>query len=338
LAFLTRTFVAALALGACGAAGPPPEGDDPTVEDPSPPPPRTERPRPTPTVDGAAEVAPGEARPAVPAAPGRPDAAALEAGVAAEAGASGLDTAAPPDAAGAPGADAAGLASDAAPASSGACASRKVAICDDFERTGIDRTVWKVANGDNLRIDSTRAFRGRQSLFVRGVNRRDGGGKLYLDGAAVSAFRDGFYGRAHVYFAGRTPRTHSDLVFAWGPANGGTVVWRYGVEAHNFTGNWWGAGGEGAFPSDRFFTKRDAVPVDRWFCMEWHFDSKANQMRFWLDGAERRSLWRAGGNWPAPPFQRIEIGFQIFGQDPGGDFSLWFDEVALDRERIGCAP
>ncbi len=176
---------------------------------------------------------------------------------------------------------------------------------------------------------------------MRGVNVRDGGGKIYIDGAAAAPYAAGFFGRVFVYFAGRVPRTHADLVFAQGPAPGaGDVVWRYGVEAGNFAGNWYGGGREGAFPADRLFTRRDAVPVDRWFCLEWQFDTAANEMRLWLDGAERRALWRlrdAAAGWPAPRVERIELGFQIFGSDAGAaDFSLWLDEVAIDTRRVGC--
>jgi hypothetical protein len=215
------------------------------------------------------------------------------------------------------------------------CANAGFIVCDDFERATLAEGPFQLHQPDALSLDAARMHRGQRSLLIRAPNQRDAGGKLYLEGEQTLKLREGFFGRMHLYFVERTPKTHTDFVFA-GDTN---VVWRYGVEAHVFAGNWYG-GGEGAFPADRFFTDRDLVPVDTWFCIEWQFDRQNAEMRLWLNGAQKPELTRsvsAPGDWPMPVFERIEIGWQMFGNDEGTQgFEFNIDDVALAHFRIGC--
>ncbi len=89
-----------------------------------------------------------------------------------------------------------------------------------------------------------------------------------------------------------------------------------------------------------FGTERDrsAHPrVDEWMCLEWRFDSTAQEAQFWLDGAavEYLSLSQsAGDRTEIPAFRSLAVGFQKFQQTDA--FTVWIDEVAFDLERIGC--
>jgi hypothetical protein len=83
---------------------------------------------------------------------------------------------------------------------------------------------------------------------------------------------------------------------------------------------------------------RSAHPrVDDWMCLEWAFDSTAQEARFWLDGAEVEYLHlmeSAGARTEIPVFRSLAVGFQKFQSTDG--FVIWIDEVAFDRERVGC--
>jgi hypothetical protein len=86
------------------------------------------------------------------------------------------------------------------------------------------------------------------------------------------------------------------------------------------------------------------VPTKRWSCWEWSFDSKRNQLRYWVDGSELVTVDGMGdgclsgnGVWQAPTeFQRLQIGEEI-QQPSGADSTVWIDDVAISHvERVGC--
>lgn len=89
-----------------------------------------------------------------------------------------------------------------------------------------------------------------------------------------------------------------------------------------------------------FGTERDrsAHPrIDDWMCLEWRFDSAAQEAQFWIDGAAVEYLTlsqSAGDRTEIPAFRSLAVGFQKFQQTDG--FLVWIDEVAFDLERIGC--
>lgn len=236
-------------------------------------------------------------------------------------------------------------------ASSGGCpGARALALCDGFEAATISQTRWAIRKSENLSLDESRARYGRRSLRVRGVNEKDGGGWLVWDMAHgfPAGLATGFYGRAFVWFAAPAPVRHMDFVAGAGPLDGSEALYRYGVENRRFTSNYFTIQGgrfiEGAIPTDRFESgaKPYDVPTGRWLCLEWRFDGANRRTQMWIDGVARPELAhdeaRDGQSWPAPTFRAAMFGFQIYSHDDtgGAAFDLWFDEVAIDDQRIGC--
>jgi hypothetical protein len=83
---------------------------------------------------------------------------------------------------------------------------------------------------------------------------------------------------------------------------------------------------------------RSAHPrVDDWMCLEWRLDGVSQEASFWSDGAAVEYLTlqaSAGHRTEIPSFSSLAVGFQKFQQTDG--FVVWIDEVAFDRERVGC--
>ena len=88
-----------------------------------------------------------------------------------------------------------------------------------------------------------------------------------------------------------------------------------------------------------------ALPLKKWACMEWRFDSTADEMRFWLDGKELADLkvnqrgegclgQDLGGRWRAPKFSRMSFGWESYQND--GPQTVWIDDAAVDTKPIGC--
>jgi len=84
-----------------------------------------------------------------------------------------------------------------------------------------------------------------------------------------------------------------------------------------------------------------ALPLQTWTCVEWQFDGVNDELRFWLDGQLLPELTETptqGGRWPAPAFERLDLGLYNVRADVNAPVEMWIDDVALGMQRIGCEP
>ena len=83
------------------------------------------------------------------------------------------------------------------------------------------------------------------------------------------------------------------------------------------------------------------MPLDQWVCFEWHFDGKNSEYHFYLNGNELTDMAivsDASPPWTAPPFAYVELGLHLYHDlTTIPTLDVWYDEVALDTARIGCA-
>jgi hypothetical protein len=86
------------------------------------------------------------------------------------------------------------------------------------------------------------------------------------------------------------------------------------------------------------------LAANQWYCLEFFMDNNPEQLRVWLDGEETAlstTNYTAGagaeGNGTAlpdfiPPLEAFRIGWEL------QDGTVFFDDVALAAQRIGCDP
>jgi hypothetical protein len=93
------------------------------------------------------------------------------------------------------------------------------------------------------------------------------------------------------------------------------------------------------------------MPLDTWFCLEWEFNDQPDTINVWGDGTAIGTL--DGNDVAYPPnhpagsifdnkssgligaFTAFGIGF--YDWHPGGfDFDVYYDDVVLGTQRIGC--
>jgi hypothetical protein len=82
-------------------------------------------------------------------------------------------------------------------------------------------------------------------------------------------------------------------------------------------------------------TSYDYAWTGEWQCMEWFYDEPSQQGGLWIDGVEMPIT--PGENHAAeiPVFSSLGVGLANY-QAAGAGFTVWFDELAYDAERIGC--
>jgi len=78
---------------------------------------------------------------------------------------------------------------------------------------------------------------------------------------------------------------------------------------------------------------------DTWHCAEWHVDAADQSFTFWDDGEEMFTFTNGPGNYQdseiPDSYSIVTLGWTNY-QDAAPGFVAWYDDFALDDERIGC--
>lgn len=229
------------------------------------------------------------------------------------------------------------------------CAQAGVQLCEDFESGQLDPATWTVV-GTKPVIDGGQHARGGKALHIT-IN---GNGASYIrESKTFPALNNTYWGRMFVYFQALPGAplnySHWTIMAASGTGVSGEIrvsgqlqsgVNRFGVGTDNRvdtngTGDWTTSDND---PPG----KASAVPTGQWACIEWLHKGDTNETRFYWDGLEHPSLHTTptvhGGNtnpFILPQFKSVWVGWQEY-QTTTLPFELWVDEVAIDKERIGC--
>jgi hypothetical protein len=250
----------------------------------------------------------------------------------------------------------------------GADTCKTALICDDFEAYapgGAPGGAWSVsAYKGSVAVDTGRAFSGKRAVKVS-ADSADGyrSAMLVLKGSGLPVAGNVVFGRMMFWLESAPEATvHWTFIDGQGvvPGQNYRSLYRYGGQ-HPITEN-------GTFIGSQLMANYDTpdsyqnppkgpgsdcwlhsdkkpVPVGAWTCAEWRFDGPANQMQFWLNGAELTDLAMNGKGqgcvnqaasfeWTAPTFEQFDLGWESY--QPDGARVIWIDDVALGTERLGC--
>lgn len=229
------------------------------------------------------------------------------------------------------------------------------AVCVDFENHKLGeapQAPFKV--GDIVRgtvaVDDERAFSGKQSVKI--TTRQGGQYKSALFFAEAEPNKPlvatkTIFGRMMVW-ADRPANdgVHWTMIAGSGPApdaEGVTALYRYGGQINGrLMANYETLGAN----TDCWKHSQTSLPTKKWVCMEWSFDSAANEMHFRLDGQEIEDLKLKdtgdgcigddfNGVWRAPTsFDRVSFGWETY--QPDDPQTMWIDDVVIADKAIGC--
>ena len=74
-----------------------------------------------------------------------------------------------------------------------------------------------------------------------------------------------------------------------------------------------------------------------WHCAEWYVDVSTTSYRFFTDGMEVTSIGFTNKGAAAKMSSYTALGLgAIFYQMPPSPFTIWFDDLAIDDNQIGC--
>lgn len=235
-------------------------------------------------------------------------------------------------------------------------------FCDDFESQAAGSQpgpAWSYPFGYKPVIDETRAARGKKSLHFSIAS---GMPAQIEETQSFPAASNSFYGRMFVWL-GALPTSPSMARFALvggrGTGSGNEVrldaVYQSATKQSRFgignDGPIADADGDGKDDDDWHIDGKESQSVVRasdWICLEWHFKGDSSETRVWIDGVEQTSLhtttdaYYNGGKFSNrsfvhPTYNALRIGWWVYQADAlPSPFDLWVDEVAVDKDRIGC--
>lgn len=226
------------------------------------------------------------------------------------------------------------------------CAKLDVQLCEDFESGTLDETIWQVGGTPPV-IDQGKSMRGARSAHFHA----DLNGRSYIkETKTFPAVNNTFWGRMFFYVDAMpvTPDyAHFTIIEAAGTGDSSKV--REGGQYRKF-----GVGTDGGPSGD--WTNIDAdptkatakeVPEKQWMCIEWLYKGDTHETRFFRDGVEHPSLYtfpkvKHGANsaveYKLPTFDSVWVGWWMYQANPTPDhYDVWIDEIAIDKDRIGCS-
>jgi len=229
------------------------------------------------------------------------------------------------------------------------CDKANVLLCEDFESGTLDPAIWQ-ASGTPPTIETTQKARGARALHVV----RDGNGLSRIrETKTFPVPHNRYYGRAFVRFEAlpKEPMTYSHWTIIAGTGTGVRGEIRIGGQLQRGA-NRWGVGTDNRTPEgtgDWTNSDKDPagqampVPEQQWMCIEWMHDGEHNETRLWWDGIEHPTLAtttdKHGGRkdvpYVLPTFDAVWLGWHEY-QPSTLKFDMWLDEIAIDKDRIGC--
>jgi hypothetical protein len=241
--------------------------------------------------------------------------------------------------------------SDAGPVKPACTASM---LCEDFESVAVGsapKSPWVIRQRQGqVKVDESKAANGTRSLklttdgYSSGETYREA--MIRLEGAPhFPLAQKNLFGRMRVFLPSipAGPDVHYDFASATGPMQNTTTSVFYGGMVNK---KWLAVYGRWDNGDDCSRSAPTAsVPENRWFCMEFQFDSAKSEQRLWVDGVELKEVFisktgdacvgRENRDWQFPNTNLIDLGWRNWQPYQPGQ-TMWIDDVALSTTRIGC--
>ncbi len=232
-----------------------------------------------------------------------------------------------------------GLGSDGG-SSTGGCAGKTYKLCEDFETgtAGSTPTGWTILKGfsaqrGGIGLANDEAHSGRMALRSEGMS--TGMDRVQRSLSSIGPTATKHWGRIFYKVKSPPPKPTGGVIHLTFTALEGTTENRIvdTVIATNGTHQWLFN-----IPDDSccVSTPYNWTFDDAWHCAEWAVDVAAESFRFFSDGKEVTQLaftGRAGARMSS--YTSIGLG-TIFYQTPPMPIVVWFDDLALDDNQIGC--
>ena len=209
---------------------------------------------------------------------------------------------------------------------------------EDFESGTLDPAVWtkEVTGANVISVQSDKVAHGKYALKVSCPAPSSRTWAFIAARHLPEALRQHQFGRAYLYVTPRPPDRHIILITS-GTAGFPRNKYEEVATAH---GRWQLTYVDQARrPSEEDYHSAGAVPLDRWFLVEWEFNDHPNRASVWIDGklvlaSDFVSKATGGTSDLIGGFTDVTFGFRLWGAAPEA-FDVYYDDIAIDTKPIG---
>ena len=217
-------------------------------------------------------------------------------------------------------------------------------LCEDFEAASVGTAPMGWTAHGQASVAEDQANRGKHSLKISPTN--NGERRIYHPADMLGAEH---WGRVYyrVQLPVPDPFVHSTLVtfYGKGPTVGNAEFRLVDTVKDAKSGGF--AGGKHQFlynvqPNGAEFGKGGSYDYsfeDKWHCAEWHVDAADQSYHFYFDGKDVLNFTKGAGNYSGSElptsFSEVRLGWNNY-QSAAPGFTAWFDDFALDDQRVGC--
>jgi hypothetical protein len=239
------------------------------------------------------------------------------------------------------GGGAAGVGADAGAGMGTGCAGKPYKLCEDFESGGAVGAIpsgWTTLKGFSAQrggvgLSNDQAHSGTMALKSEGMN--TGMDRVQKSLAALGTTATKHWGRVFYKVQSPGPKPNSGVIHLTLAALQGTTENRIvdTVVSTNGTHQWlFNIPDDSCCSSSSYNWMFD----DAWHCAEWTIDVGTESFRFFSDGKEVTQLAFTGKTKSRmSDYTSIGLG-TIFYQTPPKPIVVWFDDLAIDDNQIGC--
>ncbi len=212
----------------------------------------------------------------------------------------------------------------------GPCGAAGITFCTDFEDQAIpsEFTFWPdyLMDSTFFSLDTSASVSGSQSLKVTGTD--------FTQMYAVPVPASTFWGRVQIMSDTDIQSGHNTYVAAiegTGDPNSGEAI-RIGEHQCQLELNRRSDDAE-LLSNGGTYQCSGGIHMDanQWYCLEFYYDGPGSEVRVFVDGNEVTELHAT--DWGPYDYQVFKFGFEKYH---GDSKNLWYDDLALGTERIGC--
>jgi Cellulose binding domain len=221
-------------------------------------------------------------------------------------------------------------------------------VCDDVEgqQGPAPSGPWAVSNAScsgtgAVAVDSAVAHSGSRSFRVDG--KAGFCNHAFVGRTDIASIGSVLFGRFYVRHSTLLPDGHVTMM-AMRDSNDGNRDLRMGGQ--NRAMQWNRESDDATLPvqSPAGVAQSIPLPTGSWVCIEFTVDGPGGQLRTWVNGTDVPGLRDDGqptqdvdAQWLGRPWHPSLIDFRLGWESYStGDDTLWFDDIALGRTRIGC--
>ena len=230
-------------------------------------------------------------------------------------------------------------------------AQTKPVFTENFESGQLDPKVWdqRVDGVATLKIEQDQVAHGKYALQIHYPDMAARSYAFIVAPHLPDAVKTHFFGRAYVKIDPATPPSHTVLLFAGGPDWPISKFEEIGVSRNTFQPSYQeNKSGRGQGRGEDV-KHAGAVPLGKWFLLEWEFNDNPSTLTIWADGELSQVIQgdqktdTSAFKWPKGSdtdkdlvggFVEFGFGTRVWGAVPTA-FDVYYDDIAIGTQRLG---